>query len=410
MEGKKQIVFIESYSTIMIYKIAKLFKNKDYETILIRILEPSKLDRDFCKDAYDRVIDFNISKLNIKGSFKQTKDILSSIIKILSLKPYIIIGKANPNLPIAFFRILFRKTPFVYFPYDIRCLYCHPDMESAMKLRGISKFEIWAERFNFENADGVMHKGAEEELEHLNGRMLGNNINLPKHQIHFYPYCSKEFLVPLNKNKLSKKTKEIHMVYFTTGSCLTSEACKPFLALAKEMDKLKMHFHLYIYPTTNNKNEIVNIFDSKYFHLHNPAGPREIAKEISQYDFGISLYWDNERTSELELEEKHFDLERNYGIGNKIATFLEAGIPHFCPPEMICINRILEKYKIRILINPNNFSNIKDIQKKIKRLNYKKLEQNILKAREDFDMDKNFPRFEKFIQEVVAEKLQGVKK
>ena len=47
MNSKKQIVFIESYSTVMTYKIAKLFKKNGYETVLIRLLEQKLSDDKF---------------------------------------------------------------------------------------------------------------------------------------------------------------------------------------------------------------------------------------------------------------------------------------------------------------------------------------------------------------------------
>ena len=42
---------------------------------------------------------------------------------------------------------------------------------------GRKKYEIDAERYCFENADGIMHKGSEDELSHLKkDNMLGNKI------------------------------------------------------------------------------------------------------------------------------------------------------------------------------------------------------------------------------------------
>ena len=94
----------------------------------------------------------------------------------------------------------------IYFPYDIRANE-YATKEIAKKVRGIPNFEIKAERFCFENADGIMHKGAPNELKYLNGRMLGDNLKICPLDISFLPYCSKEFIIPINKNKLSKKDK-----------------------------------------------------------------------------------------------------------------------------------------------------------------------------------------------------------
>ena len=58
---KKQIIFLESYATVMFYKIAKEFKKKGYETILIRILKPDLSEKLFYNNAYNKVIDINLS-------------------------------------------------------------------------------------------------------------------------------------------------------------------------------------------------------------------------------------------------------------------------------------------------------------------------------------------------------------
>ena len=49
----------------------------------------------------------------------------------------------------------------------------------------------------------------------------------------------------------------------------------------------------------------------------------------------------------------------------------------------------------------NDTSNLK---KRIKKANYRELQKRVLKMRNEFDMDKNFPRLEEFIEEVVAKK------
>ena len=62
----------------------------------------------------------------------------------------------------------------------------------------------------FENSDGIIHKGSPDELnpEYVNDRVLGPNIKLPKFKLSFPPYCSMDFIVPINNKKLSKKDKE----------------------------------------------------------------------------------------------------------------------------------------------------------------------------------------------------------
>ncbi len=410
MKYKKQVVFLETYSTVMTYKIARLFKKKGYETVLIRVSESNKRDSHFYDDAYDKIINLNIN-LSIKSNIFSLHKKLIVLIRILKLRPYVIFGKANPNLPVALFRILFNQTPFIYFPYDIRCQYSHPNPVYAMKTRGLSRAEIKAERFCFEHADGIMHKGSPEELKHLNGRMLGDNIKLSKHQITFHPYCSKEFCVPINKNKLSKIDNEIHTVYLTTGGEINRETYKIFFDFAKRLITQKIHYHLYVGKIISSKIDRTQEFikknkdypNFKYFHIEESRNPKEIVKEISKYDFGLLSHFLEENLTPIEQEERLFELEQGFAVTNKVSTYMEAGIPVLCSPEIAFSHKLYDNYKILPLPNPN----IKNLNEKLHRIDYKQLEKNLLKAREDFDMDKNFPRLEKFVKEIVASKKKN---
>ena len=406
---KKQIVFLEPFPTVMIYKIAKLFRKKGYETILIVLLE-SGSSKDFHKSAFDKIFFFNLSffKINLKNAplilgslFKKLRDIFKIGKSILKLKPYAIFTRASPSWPCAIMRILFRKSPLIYFPYDIRSQY-YMTSKQAIKA-GMPKFEIKSEKFCFENAEGIMHKGDPEELNFVNGRIFGNNVKLPSLQICFHPYCSKEFIVPINKNKLSKKDKDIHMVYLGSMGTVGPTGCTYVFDNIKPLIKQKIHVHLYTRPNSISNNKVVNFFEednnftrtyndilkSKYFHLHEPLEPKEIILEISKYDFGI---WP------ANTAEPPYNIEASLALGNKLSSYLEAGIPYISNEFNKYINKEGKEYGICSSYNEKKIGNIKD---KLKKLNSKKLEKNIIKARKDFDMDKNFPRLENFVKKVV---------
>lgn len=393
----------------MVYKIAKAFKEKGYETVLIRMLEQPPKDKEFYNQAYDKVIDLDLSYFKVTNknfskiifSFKKLKSLMIGFKKILGLKPYIIFGRAPISTPIALFRIFFIKTPFVYFPYDIRCQGL-PTLEMGKKR--LPLFEIKADRFCFEHSDGIMHKGAPYELNHLNGRVLGDNIKLPPNIIAFHPYCSRDFIVPLNKNKLSKKDSEMHFVYVGgAGKKDENFYLSQFECFHKILDK-KIHIHFYFASEISDKKDAEkenlikksfieknkNLKNFKYFHLENPYNPKNIVKEISKYDFGIAPY--------VFFPEN--GLETSLGTGNKISTYLEAGLPFFYRKEYIFTNSLTKKYGIT-LVWPDDMDNL---DKLIKKLDYRELEKGVVKMRNDFLMEKHFPRLENFVKEVVKSK------
>src|SRR3989344_2867781 len=120
---KKQIIFLEPWSEIMTYKIARLFKKNGYSTYAIRILESKGLSDNFFKDAFDEIISFNVNfyKINrknifpiIKMFFNKRKDVFLALRSISKLKPYVIFARAKPSWPYALTKILFKKIPMIY--------------------------------------------------------------------------------------------------------------------------------------------------------------------------------------------------------------------------------------------------------------------------------------------------------
>lgn len=403
---KKQIVFIEFYSSVMIYKIAKLLKEKGYETVLIRLLQQNSFDRDFYDLAFDKVINFEIKHFKLEKNLlqilfrqvKQLKSLFFAFKSVKKLKPYVVFGRSLPNLPIAIFRIIFIKYPFIYFPYDIRS-----QLDSEFYREKIDRLELKSERFLFEKSNGIMHKGAPEELnpENINGRLLGNNINISGLQLVFHPYCSREFIIPLNKNKLSKKNGEMHFVYVGGVSKLKEEFYEEVLNAFEKIPENKIHLHFYFCYDTAKELDIkkwkkfIEDFmkkckhpNKKYFHFHLPHNPFDIIKEISKYDFGIGFY---------DFYTKN-GIEPNFSIGNKTSTYLEAGIPFIYPKDYLFLDKLMKKFGSGVSW-PNEMN---DLKRKFKKFDYKKFEKNILNAREDFLMEKHYKELEDFIEKVVS--------
>lgn len=415
-QRKKQIVFLESFPEVMTYKIAKMFRKKGYETVSIRILESKESSlNNFYKDAFDKIESFNLNFFNMNKKnipkilfslLKKIKKIIITSISVLQLKPYVIIARAKPSWPCALMRIIFKKKPLIYFPYDIRSEDCS-SMEIA-KQKGLKNFEINAEKFCFEKADGIIHKGAPNELEFLEGRIF-EEINFTPLQLTFHPYCSEEFIIPFNKNKLSKKDEEIHIVEIRSVSSVNVKEFSFFFDYAEEFEKNKIHLHFYTKPNTLSKEEIMKSFEknykkemnSGYFHLHEPKNPKEIIKEISKFDFGIFVLPIPDRENKGKIP-----LQTRVGLGNKQSSYLEAGLPFFYPPEIKYLDQMMKNYGLNLYMKDKQ--DIKKIKDKVKKLNYKELEKKIKKAREDFLIEKHFPELENFVKEVVNRKREKI--
>lgn len=401
---KKQIVFFCATTPyVMIYKIAREFKKKDYETVLITISQKDAWEESWYNDGFDKIIcsNFQLKKPTFNNFFNMLKRLpylIKAIYEMKKLNPYVIFGIARPNLITSFALRFFKKYPFIYFPYDITSQQ-YPDIETALR-KGIKKSEINAERYCFENSDGILSKGAPEELDFLKGRtILGENIKLPELRINFLPYCSDEFIIPLNKKKLSKKEKEFHLIY-AGGLHINREALNSYINIIKQITSQKIHLHIYSKTQhlskeedKKNLNPIINEFlGNKYFHIEYAVDPKKLIYETSKYDFGIEMFC---------FENPHKDnfLFPKFSTGNKISSFFESGFPFFFSKRFEFEHRLLKKYGLDLSLDPNY--DFKDFEKKIKKLNYKIIEKKVLSARRDFNIAKHFPRLEKFIDEVV---------
>lgn len=415
MDRKKQIVFVEPFPTVMLFKIAKLLRQKGYETVLIKILESKGASEEFHKGGFDKIISLNLSfyRINIKNFpliaislIKKIKNLFKALYSIVKLRPYVVIARACPNWPCAVARKLTRKAAFIYFIYDIRSQsFETPEMA---KKNGLPSHEIKAERFCFENCDGLIHKGNPDEINYINGRMLGSDIKFPKFQLSFFPYASKEFIKPFNKNKISKKDGGTHIVYVGSmgsvgpiGGAYVFDNIEPFV-------KQGIHVHLYTRPNSVSKEQVKEFFsedslftrkykeilNSKYFHLHEPVEPDELGKEISKYDFGI---WPAP-------EKKEYDTEPDMSLGNKLSSYIEAGIPFLSNKINKFINKVGEDLGIVIEYDLKNKKEIDKIGNLLKKIDKKQLEKNIKNARANFIMEKHIDKFEKFIIDVANSK------
>jgi len=395
---KKNIVFyFASPPSIHVYKIASLFYKKGYKTTLVTMCEKEVLDINFYKTVFNEVIfsNFQFFKPNKKTFLyllKRGPSFIKFLIKMRTLKPFAVIGTAGANwqLKVAH-KYFFKKFPFIYFPYDIISLYSNSREEALAK--GFKSFDLGAEKYCLENSNGILHKGSPDELEFFNDK----NVSLPKNQLSFSTYSSKEFSVPINKNKLSKKDKEIHIVY--AGFFFNDEeSVKIITNRFNEILSQNLHLHVYAHVNHIPKNQAEAYFKdllqgftkSEYFHIHPALGPKEIIKEMTKYDYSL---WINTLNQKLP--------DNKYHSGNKVASYLEAGVPMIYSKESLYIDELMKHYGLGELGFKKNF---KGLRKRLKKLNYKEIERKTIDAREDFDMDKNFPRLERFIEEVVASK------
>jgi len=228
-----------------------------------------------------------------------------------------------------------------------------------------------AERFCFENANGVIHKGHPDELNFLEGEMLGKNIKFPPFKLSFHPYTSKEFMIPLNKNKISKEDKEIHVVHLDSSGAAGPWGGAYVYDYVRKVIKHKIHVHNYSKSNALSQKELFKSFKesgfydaykdvltSKYFHRHKSLNPKEIILEASKYDYGIAPTPENVNTED--------NPDWKFTIGNKLATYIEAGVPVILEGDATFTSDLVKKYEIGLLHDKSMLENLSEEIKKTK--------------------------------------------
>ncbi|MDP2947551.1 MAG: hypothetical protein Q8N88_05545, partial [Nanoarchaeota archaeon] len=171
MKQKEKILFISARPQFLISKILKILK-QDFEIYLY------SMNKNFNKKEFEKVTDkvivSNFMGQNLLKKKKITAPFfiikfLRDFINLKKINPDIIIAEGEPNWSCALAKLYFRNKRFIYFPYDITYF--------ANEVRKkISKIEKISEKFCFETADIIIHKGPENELKLLPYKIKGKKI------------------------------------------------------------------------------------------------------------------------------------------------------------------------------------------------------------------------------------------
>jgi len=396
MIDKKRILFFETDPADMVAKIAIGLRERGHETYLATLINRDVTKTGFYRSAYKEIFSFDAKffRINLRNlpkillySLVNSKKVLTTYFKIKKIKPELVIYKSPPNwLGVLLKKVLFRRCPVIYFPYDIRSdAY---DTLNEIKKVGVKDFEIKSEKYCFEKLDGIMHKGAFNEIAELNRKILGK-VKVICPVFHLMPYTMRELMVPLNKNKISKKDREIHLVY--AGCVPESRTLAPNIA---EILKQKIHIHLYLKQGNLTRAELLKTLwkehelfkNNPYYHLHDELSQEKLTPELSKYDYGTWLgYYDSTAKT----------ITR--GMGNKFSTYIEAGIPLIQFKNHEYIASLTKKYGTGIVIG---FEDLKKLKKILTDTNYPKLIKNILAARGKLDLRNNMPLIEEFLSVV----------
>jgi 2-polyprenyl-3-methyl-5-hydroxy-6-metoxy-1,4-benzoquinol methylase/glycosyltransferase involved in cell wall biosynthesis len=167
------------------------------------------------------------------------------------------------------------------------------------------------------------------------------------HVLVFYNYASESDLPTNYHAKLSDQDGQVHIVY---EGGIGGNSHRDFHSLF--VDLASQDIHIHIYPSFYSQ-EIAQYFSKhKNIHYNHPISPKQIIKEMTQYDFGIIPF-------NIERGNKRF---LDSTIANKLFEYLAAGLPVITSPLKAYID-YFKHHPVGI-----TFENDKDIIENIPKL------------------------------------------
>ncbi len=362
-QTKKKLLIFDIKPTSLGYKLYSILKDY-WDITLISLSNNKKYDEKIYKDLGIKVTSFNLMGqryLKDKKFFLGIKEGLRFFFKILKLKlqkyDFVLARGTDLGGKIAF--KIFKRQKKIYFPYDIGFLVW------GLKLGERTKKEIKDERYCFEHADFIIHKGPKDELNLIKKEEVKN---IPGRPIQFLPYCFNKWAIPIKEKK--DKLKGLHLVYvgiFFPQNCemLKISHSDLFRCFANQ----EMNIHIY-------SDSIASKIKGKNIHCYNEISNLELNKKMSKYHYGILTNFHNLDIIDTRLLKTT--------IANKFISYLEAGIPMIINNETKYMAEIIKKYNCGVIISEKDLSNLKKI---LEKQNYPELLKGVKKARKYFSFE-----------------------
>jgi len=285
----------------------------------------------------------------------------------------------------------------IYDSYDLASIYGKEILKDQFSSNQELYNEFKLEKYCLENADAFIFKYPKEILEKF--KSFGYSIK--GQYLYYADYCIPENFIKIDYNKdLSDKIKLAFIGPVANKSEKHLKIRQHIMPhrLIKITNEIKLYFNLYSQSFDNKVLENKKSYEKKYndfylleqsnlFKVKGNYNGKQLIYEISSNHFGLNHVNKFDYYNMIE-----------YGNQNKLANYLEAGLPMISFNEMKHIDSILKKYNIGFSIE------LKDLNKDyFKSINYKEMLKSIELVRyNEYNLYKNAPRLDKFIQELIG--------
>lgn len=252
------------------------------------------------------------------------------------------------------------------------------------------KEELLLEKYCLENCRGFISHSLEFQEAIRRYQIKSKPANI------FFPLCCDDD-VQENKKGIFNPD-EFHVVYVgeVAGSFRDSKqfATIQFHSIIEEFSKQNIHLHLYAAPGTmqDDIDEYRQMAkENRFVHMHESVHQSALAKELSQYDFGLIPFFFKDTI--------HDWAKFKYSTSLKLFNYVEAGIPVISTKDIVFQSWIVERYGFGIAIEKKDIENLKSI---ISYHSYENFLSNIKINRPKISLANHIKRLINFYDKVIA--------
>lgn len=277
------------------------------------------------------------------------------------------------------------RCPVIFDSYDFSSI--------DLGMENLRQAEREAEQFCLENAEAIVTKFPEEVLDYFRRR----DYRLPTRVLHFQDYCDERQFSPISLD--AQRPAAWHVVQ---GGGVSPLAAPPerfgyqqYHGLARTLAEQGVHFHLYPSP---NLAAVLSQFQcyrdlagqEPLFHFHDPLPYAEFRRALGTYHWGAWIH--PPVSTALPKETWH-------GIGNKLTTYAEAGLPLIINNELPFGASIVRNAGIGVTFDWKDVDHLREI---LDAADWRRVRKNLADFREDFSIVRQGPKLMTFYQETIS--------